>query len=162
MPETSLVKRLETLENAVNGPNGLTRQIAAVAGELKEFREEFLQFRDWTRGEFSAVRQEMATGFAAVRQEMAAGLAAVRAEMAAGLAAVREEMATEFAAVRQEMAAGLTAVRQEMATEFAVVRQEMATRSEMRMLHEEVIARLAVLQEGQVRRKQSPRSPKRP
>ena len=129
MPETSLVKRLETLENAVNGPNGLTRQIAAVAGELKEFREEFLQFRDWTRGEFSAVRQEMATG---------------------------------FAAVRQEMAAGLTAVRQEMATEFAVVRQEMATRSEMRMLHEEVIARLAVLQEGQVRRKQSPRSPKRP
>jgi hypothetical protein len=106
MPETSLVKRLETLENAVNGPNGLTRQIAAVAGELKEFRGEFLQFRDWTRGEFSAVRQEMAT-------------------------------------------------------EFAVLRQEMATRSEMRMLHEEVIARLAVLQEGQVRRKPSPRSPKR-
>lgn len=139
MPETSLVKRLETLENAVNGPNGLTRQIAAVAGELKEFRGEFLHFRDWTRGEFSAVRQEMATGFAAVRQEMAAGLAAVR-----------QEMAAEFAVVRQEMV-----------TEFAVVRQEMATRSEMRMLHEEVIARLAVLQEGQVRRKQSPRSPKR-
>jgi len=108
---------LEALENDVNGPTGLTRQIAAVAGELKELRGDFLHFCDWTRGEFSAVRQEMATGFAALREEMA--------------------------------------------TEFAAVRQEMATRSELRMLHEEVIARLAVLQEGQVRRQQSPRSPKR-
>ncbi len=55
------------------------------------------------------------------------------------------EFRGEFLQFRDETRAEFSAVRAEMAT-----KQELAeTRSQMRVLHEEVIGRLALLQEGQ-------------
>ncbi len=71
MPETTLAKRVETLENVVMGPGGLLRQVGELRTEVRDFRSEFLQFRDWTKVEFSAVRDEMKSEFAQVRKEMA-------------------------------------------------------------------------------------------
>jgi hypothetical protein len=62
--------------------------------------------------------------------------------MAEGLSAVRQEMAGGLSAVRQQMAEGLSAVRQEMAEGLSAVGRE------MRVLHEDVIARITLLGEA--------------
>ena len=73
---------------------------------------------------------------------------------------LRTEMRDEFSAVRTEMAAGFAEVRSGMTAEFASVRSEIAVKTDrleartdglatqMRVLHEDVIARIALLQEG--------------
>jgi outer membrane murein-binding lipoprotein Lpp len=109
-----LTKRVEILENTVNGPGGLSEKVdrleskvdqlqVDVAGlrvdmnglrtDVDALRTDFLHFKDETRIEFAAVHQGMATGFALARQD-------------------NEE-----------------------------------TRIQMRVLHEEVISRIALLQE---------------
>ena len=146
MQDHSLGGRVDVLEQTVFGPDGVTQQIGALRHELAGTRTEM-------RTDFAAVRDEMQTEFAAVRREMRTEFAAVRDEMQTEFAAVREEMQTEFAAVREEMQTGLAAVRDEMQTEFAAVRVEIGETKEaiaqtnvhMRVLHEEVLARLAVI-----------------
>ena len=89
-----------------------------------------------------------------------------------GLAAVRGEMATihgEMATIRGDMAAvrgDMAAVRGEITTkadtgfvhsEFAALRAEMIagdeeTRRQMRVLHEDLVGRIALIQEGLPRR----------
>ena len=66
---------------------------------------------------------------------------------------LRTEMRDEFSAVRHEMRTEFSAVRHEMRTELAAVRHEMAEQigglaTQMRVLHEDVIGRFALLQEG--------------
>ncbi len=66
---------------------------------------------------------------------------------------LRTEMHDEFSTVRAEMHDGLSAVRTEMHDEFSAVREEIRlgdeeTRRYMRGLHEDVISRLATIQEG--------------
>lgn len=102
MPDHSLGKRVDVLEQTVFGPDGVMQQVGALRQELAGTRTEM-------RAEFAAVRDEMRTEFAAVRGEMR----------------------TEFAALRGEMK---EAVAQ--------------THVHMRVLHEEVIARLAVIGES--------------
>jgi hypothetical protein len=51
-----------------------------------------------------------------------------------------------------------SAVRGEIATQIAGVREDIEeTHRHMRVLHEDVISRLAIIQEGQVTRRPSPR-----
>ena len=74
----------------------------------------------------------------ALRQE----LSGTRTEMRAEFAAVRDEMRTEFAALRGEMKAAIA-----------------QTHVHMRVLHEEVIARLAVIGESSALATSSARRP---
>jgi hypothetical protein len=60
---------------------------------------------------------------------------------------LRDEMRGEFSAVRQEM----RAMRDELRAEIRAGDKE--TRVQMRVLHEEVIARIATLQESRPRRR---------
>lgn len=73
---------------------------------------------------------------------------------------LRGEMRDEFSAVRGELREGLASVRGELAEGLAAVRAEIKagddeTRRQMRVLFEEVLARIATIGEGF--RRQSPR-----
>ena len=137
MSPPSLTKRVENLEKTVSGPAGSVTQVellrsdvSSIGADLRSFRTEFQQFSGETRAEFSAVRDEMQAGFAAIRGEMR----------------------TEFVAVRQEIGD----LRAEMNTRFETVDRRFTTleasldqtRTEMRVLHEEVISRISLLAES--------------
>ena len=66
---------------------------------------------------------------------------------------LRTEMRVEFSAVRHEMADGLTSVRTELRADIADRGRELAghilaTQRQMRVMHEEVIKRIALIGEG--------------
>ena len=126
MPPPDLTKRVEILEKTVSGPDGLVEQVAllrddvsSIGSDLRSLRTEFQQFKGETRAEFSAVREEMRTEFVAVRHE---------------IGDLRAEMNTRFESVDRRFT-GL-----EMGLE--------QTRTEMRVLHEEVISRISLLGES--------------
>ncbi|MBA3642316.1 MAG: hypothetical protein H0W53_24290 [Acidobacteria bacterium] len=88
------------------------------------------------RGEFSAVRAEMAEQGATLRAEMADQGAAI-------ISTLRAEMTDQGATI-------ISTLRAEIA--------ERATAVEMRVLHEDLVSRLALLHEGQAPRpKRKPR-----
>ena len=136
MRHASLEKRVEVVENTVYGPEGVLEQLGHLRADVTDlradvqaFRGEFLQFKGETRDEFSALRQEMRAEFVAVRHE----IGEVRQEMRAEFVAVRSEMNTRFEDVDRRfdgLQAGLD-----------------QTRTEMRVLHEEVISRISLLGE---------------
>ena len=77
MPPESLERRTKLLENTVDGLRGLPARfdrlesdVSLVRAELGSFRGEFLQFRDDTRSEFSAIRQEIKAGDEETRNYM--------------------------------------------------------------------------------------------
>ena len=111
MEKRSIADRVETLEMIVEELRKLPAQIealdarvASLDARLGSLNEQFLHFRTETRGEFSAVREEMRAGFAKVDED--------------------------FVRMREEMRQG-----------------DEDTRRYMRVLHEDVIARIAVLSE---------------
>jgi hypothetical protein len=90
---------------------------------------QIVQLRDEIRVEFSAIRQESSAEFSAVRQEFAAECSAIRQETADMGASLGTELRAEIRAGDEE------------------------TRRYMRVLHEDVIARIATLGEGRRPRK---------
>jgi hypothetical protein len=85
--------------------------------------------------------------------------------LASQVVQLRTERHDEFSAVRTDMHDGLSAVRAEMHHEFSGVREEIRlgdeeTRRYMRVLHEDVISRLATIQEGQDARRPRRGNPK--
>ncbi len=71
-------------------------------------------------------------------------------QIANDLAALRVDVRAEFGAVRNELAA----TRDELCAEIRAGDEE--TRREMRVLHEDVISRIALLQEGMNRQTNRP------
>jgi hypothetical protein len=70
---------------------------------------------------------------------------------------LREEMHAEFSAIRTESQAGFSAIRTESGETRRSLREEIRTgdeetRRQMRLLYEDVIARLVLIQEGPPRR----------
>ena len=70
-------------------------------------------------------------------------------DLTSQISQLRVEMRDEFSAVRTEMAAGFTTVRSELAADIEAKTDSLGV--QMRMLHEDVIARIALLQEGRPR-----------
>lgn len=80
-------------------------------------------------------------------------------ELRSEISQLRTELRVELSAIRGEMAAGFGAVREDMATFRAeMIARDDETGRHARMLHEDVIARLALTREGKPR---SPRTRKR-
>ena len=129
MSPVNLTKRVEMLEETVDGPNGLVEQVDRLRGDVSLLRTDLLQFKDETRVEFSAVREEMLSECSTVRHE----IGELRQEMRAEFVAVRSEMNTRFEDVDKRFD-GLQAGMDQ-------------TRTEMRVLHEEVISRISLLGE---------------
>ena len=104
MQAAYLKKRVELLENTVDGSNGLSEQFGGLRTDLATFREQFLQFQGETRGELSAIRQEMKHEFAAVRTEMKTEFAEVRQgaeETRSQMRTLHEEVLSRIALLRE-------------------------------------------------------------
>ena len=124
MTPLSLAGRVVELEKQMIALQQLPTKVDDLALQVSQLHVEMTR-------EFTAIRSEMAAEFATVRAEMAAEFTAVRAELAGEFATVRAEMTGEFATVRAEMAEG-----------------DAETRRQMRVLHEDLVSRIALLREG--------------
>ena len=115
MERRNLGSRVETLEKTVSELETLPAQVEALTLRVGSLEGQFLQFRSETRGEFSALRDEMRAGFARVDGE---------------LVSVRDEMRAGFGEIRK-----------------AIEQGDEESRGFMRVLHEDLVARIAVLGE---------------
>jgi len=70
MLSDSMAKRLEIMEMAVQSLAGLPGQVAALDTRVASLELQFLQFREETRSEFSALRTEVREGDEQTRAEM--------------------------------------------------------------------------------------------
>ena len=70
MLNDSMAKRLEIMEMAVQSLAGLPGQVAALDTRVASLELQFLQFREETRSEFSALRTEVREGDQQTRTEM--------------------------------------------------------------------------------------------
>jgi hypothetical protein len=95
------------------------------------------------------LRTEMGEQFSAIRQEFALADSGLRGEIQALRTELRAEIATQCEAVRTDLRAEIKAegevVRRELRKEIREGDEE--TRRYMRVLHEEVLSRIATLQE---------------
>jgi chromosome segregation ATPase len=129
MPNNSYPQRIEVMEE----------QLAGLRTEFREFRAEMIEFK----AEMTELKVEMAelkvemTEFKAEMTEFKAEMTEFKAEM------------IEFKAEMIEFKVEMTEFRADTTTRFAQVHADIEeTRRQMRVLHEEVIGRLALLQEG--------------
>lgn len=81
MQNAWLEKRVEILENTVNGPGGIIERVGSMEGKLDRLQSDLADFRTQmslfvveTRGEFSAIRREF-------RQELRDGLHDIQTQM---------------------------------------------------------------------------------
>ena len=129
--EESLEERVTLLENELRGlperVGELETQVTAVVVQVAGFREE-------VRAEFSDVREEIAKFREAVRVDFLD----VRGEFTQ----FREEVRAEFASVRAEMGS----MRDELRKEIKDGDDE--TRRLMRVLHEDLVERIALIDRG--------------
>ena len=143
MPEGTLTTRVENLERKVELLEALPARVSAVELQIVELRAEL-------REQFSAIRQDFAVG-------LGEGIQALRTELRAEIATQCEAVRTDLQGeIRAEGQAIRTELRAEIKAEGEVVRTELRkeirdgdeeTRRYMRVLHEEVLARIATIQE---------------
>jgi hypothetical protein len=129
MSQRSLVSRVTILEEEVASLEGLPER----GGRLEW---QILPFRDEVRSECSAIRAELHDGQETLREEMRAGQDALRAEVREGDASLNAELKAEIRQLRDEVRTG-----------------DEETRRFMRILHEELVARIAAIGELRPRRK---------
>jgi hypothetical protein len=120
MPSSPLTRRVQILEEKVELLERLPARIEAL--ELQ-----FLQFRDEVRVEFSATRDGLRREIGSLRGEMGG----LRGEMGG----VRDELRAEIQGLEKRLDALISEGDEE-------------TRRYMRVLHEDVIARIATIGEG--------------
>ena len=114
---------------------------------------QIVQLRDEMREEFSAVRSNAEHLGTTLRGEMAQMGVTLRAEMEQFGVTLRAEMEQFGATLRVEMAQLGTTLRGEMADLASTLRDEIRggdeeTRRYMRVLHEDLVDRISLLQEG--------------
>jgi len=139
MQSQSLVSRVDRVECRVEILEQLPEQVARLESQ-------FLQFRDEVRGEFSALRAEIEVGDeemrTTLRAEVRAGDEETRRVLRDGIRAGDEETRR---VLRDEIRVGDEETRRVLRDEIRVGDEE--TRHLMRVLHEDVIGRLSILQE---------------
>ncbi|CAN5365890.1 hypothetical protein BH23ACI1_BH23ACI1_14340 [soil metagenome] len=136
MPPQPIEFRLESLERRVTNLELLPARIDDLASQILHLRTEM-------RAEFSAVRGEVAGQGTTLRQEIAEQGGMLRQEMAEQGGMLRQELAEQGGMLRQEMAEQGAALRDEFRSDLRREIDGLATH--MRVLHEEVIARIALL-----------------
>ena len=158
MAPQKVLSRLDSLERRVDGLESLPGQVARL--ELQ-----FLQFRDEVHDELSAVRAEMRTLGNDLRAEMKTLGDDLRADISEVDNALRGEMTSLEGRLRMEIRAVDEDLRREMAALEGRLRTEIQagdeeTRHLMRILHEDVISRLTLIQNGAGTKGSAKRAPK--
>jgi hypothetical protein len=173
MQERSIVERVEILERKVETLETLPDRVTRVELQL-------VQLRDEMRGEFSAIRGSAATEvtLSSLREEIRAGgdetRRTLREEIRGGDEETRWTLREEIRGgdeetrrvLREEIRIGDEETRRTLREEIRASNEETVrrlrdeiragddeTRRYMRVLHEEVIARLALIEEGRRARK---------
>src|SRR5262245_7641993 len=145
MQQRSAIERIEVLERKVEVLELLPERVAAVEWQL-------VQLRDEMRAEFSALRGDMRTGDEETRgvlgEEIRAGDEETRRTLREEIRAGDEETRR---VLRGEIRASDEETRRTLREEIRGGDEE--TRQLMRVLHEDVISRLATIQEGRPARK---------
>ena len=152
MRQRSVVERVESLERTVEALETLPARMSAVELQI-------VQLRDEMHDGFSEIRQDVRAADEALRNDLRAVRDELSARIAEGERAVRDELSARIAegerAVRDELSAriaeGERVVRDELSARIAEGDEE--TRRYMRVLHEEVISRIATLREDHRPRK---------
>ena len=119
----SLEDRVSVLENEMEGLRGLPDRVASLEVNI-------LQFRTDVRGEFSALRQEI--------QRMAETL---RGEMRLDMQGTAQTLRGEMQGMAQTLRGDMQGMAQTLRAELRAGDAE--TRRYMRVLHEEVLSRIA-------------------
>ena len=125
MTEPTLTERVTILEQKVEDLASLPARVAGVELQIVQLRD------------------EMRLGFTAVRQEMAGLREDLLTTIRQGDDAVREELHAEMRELRGELRGEMQRLRDELRADIRDGDQE--TRRYMRVLHEDVIARIAAL-----------------
>ena len=116
-----------------------------------------------TRVEMLEEQMTALAGLPAQVAELASQVSQLRVEMHAGFSAIRDEIGAgddeTMRQLREEIRAGDEETRRVLREEIRAGDEE--TRTQMRILHEDVIGRLILIQEGLgVRRRRAPDSPR--
>jgi hypothetical protein len=127
MSTQTLVKRVEALERQMS-------EMSTLPARVEELSTQLWQFRVEVREEFSAVRAEIAD----LRAELRAEVGSLRGE--------GKNLRTEFDAFRVEVAERFDTLASTLRAEIRSGDEE--TRHQMRALHEDLVGRIALLQEG--------------
>ena len=120
MPQQTLANRVESLERRMDGLEGLSDRVASLELQISQFREE-------VRLEFSAVRDEISDLGKTLRDGMHSGMDSLAKTL-------RDEWHDEMNSLADTLRGEIRAGDEE-------------TRRQMRVLHEDVISRLALLDE---------------
>jgi len=145
-----LVRRIEILEGDVNALRQLPEQVSAVASDVAALRGNVTALRgDITelQGDVTQLKVDMTEVRGDITQ-LKRDMTEVRGALSDGGGALIN-VGAEFAVVRAEFAA----VREEIRT------GDEETRRQMRVLHEEVISRIALVAEGRKTRRRGKRQP---
>ena len=127
MNRRSLTDRVEILENTVDDLRKWVGQVDAITARLDGFDVQFVQLRGEMRAEFSAVREEIRQGDEETRRSLG------------------EEMSTSFGKLKEQIEQGDDETRWSIREEIR--RGDEETRRFMRVLHEDLVARIATLGE---------------
>jgi predicted nucleic acid-binding Zn-ribbon protein len=135
--QKNLSVRVDLLESTMADLNELPEQ-------FKELSSQFLELRSDVRDEVSALRHEMV----GMRGELRGEMNAMRDELRGEMAETRDELRDEMAAMHTELAG-------------AILLCERRVVAEMRVLHEAVLERIALIGEGRTSagRRQKPAVP---
>ena len=148
MPERTLVERVEILEHNVEGLAGLPGRVDAVGLQIVQLREEM-------RAGFSALGADVDSNIRASRDSLRnelqtdIGVAcdSVKSELRADIRTACDSLTSEL---QTEIRASRDSLKSELQTEIRSGDEE--TRRYMRVLHEEVISRIATIGEARPRR----------
>jgi hypothetical protein len=161
MPEPNLADRVEILEQKVRILETLPPRMEAVAWQIiqlrKEMSVEFRSVRDEIRAVDAGLGDEIRAVDARLGDEIRAVDAGLRDEIRAVDAGLRDEIRAVDAGLRQAIRAVDVGLRVEMETREASLLEKIRaeirdgdeqTRTYMRVLHEEVISKIATLGAG--------------
>ena len=140
MRPIELAKRLEMLEETVDS-------LKQLPSRMMHLESQNLLLRTEIRGEFSAIRQEVARLGQTLRGEMAGLGQRLREDLASkdDLRALEARLRGETAGLRDELRDDTAAMHRELAGHI------LDTQRQMRVLFEEVVARIASLQDAWTR-----------
>lgn len=116
MPDADLARRVEMLEETQRSLRELPDDVRDLKRRVTGVEVQVLQLRTEMRGEFSAIRSEMAT-----KSDLADGLAAVRSEMA-----TKTDLAELRSETKADLAEGLARVRWEITATKDELREDIA------------------------------------
>ena len=130
-----------TLEERMDNLEKIVEPLRELPDRVTRVEEQIVQLRTEMRGEFSAIRRDMATKEDLAKLATKDDIAKLATKDAIARLATKDEIAK-------------LATKDDIAT--------LATKDEMRMLHEDLVERLKVLGDAWSRQKSQPRSKKTP